>query len=246
MKNIKMILSYDGTKYLGWQKTPCGPTIEEALENALFQIFQTPIRLQAASRTDAGVHAYGQVVNFFIDDEVEEGKLLHSMNGLLAKDISIRAIEQSREDFHPTLDSKGKEYCYYICNSTYQLPFHKNFSWHFPYDMCFSTLQKATHTLTGYKDFSTFCNDRNQFSRSTFCKISSITIEQLPLERICIRIQGTRFLYKMVRNMVGTLAYIASGKIPLPALESILSSRQRASAGITAPAQGLFLNQVFY
>lgn len=247
MRNIKLIITYDGSNYLGWQKTSAGPSIEESLENALSQILQDKVELQAASRTDSGVHALGQVVNFHLqNDEMELPRLLKSVNGLLAKDISVLSIEEAKESFHPTLGNEGKEYLYYICSELYQLPFHKDTSWHFPYKIDLETMREAAKLFEGYKDFSAFCNERSQFTRNTFCHIEKITIEQIDGMRFCIAIKGTRFLYKMVRNIVGTLAYIASGKIPLSALEKILESRRRAEAGITAPAHGLVLKQVFY
>lgn len=247
MRNIKLLISYDGSHYLGWQKTKAGRSIEEALEIALFQLLQEKVSLQAASRTDAGVHAHGQVVNFKLSrEEIDLKKLLRGLNGILDEDISVLSIEEVEDAFHPTLNNQGKEYHYFICNSSYQSPFCREYSWHFPYPMDLELMQAAAKFFEGYKDFSAFCNERAHFTRDPFCRIDKIEILPLEGQRYCISIQGTRFLYKMVRNIVGTLAYIASGKIPLSALERILESGQRAQAGITAPAHGLVLKQVFY
>lgn len=247
MRNIKLLISYDGTHYLGWQKTKSGKSIEEALETALSQILNEKVSLQAASRTDAGVHARGQVANFKLSkDEIDLKKLQRGLQGLLDEDISILAIEKAEDSFHPTLDNEGKEYHYFICNSPYQSPFHREYSWHFPYPIDLELLRQAASFFEGYKDFSAFCNERAQFTRDPLCRMQKIEILPLEDQRLCLSIRGTRFLYKMVRNIVGTLAYIASGKIPLSALERIVESKQRAQAGITAPAHGLVLRQVFY
>ena len=242
-----MIITYDGTNYLGWQKTSYGPSIEQALEDSLYQILRKRPSLQAASRTDAGVHARGQVVNFLLEDlSIDLNKLHRSLNGVLPKDIRVIEIDQEEELFHPTIDNEGKMYRYYICTSPYQLPFYKDYSWHFPYALDIEVMKKAADLLIGHKDFASFCNERSQYTRSTFCRIDQILIEKIGSDRLCISIKGSRFLYKMVRNMVGTLTYIGSQKIELEALEKILQTKTRASAGITAPAHGLELKEVYY
>jgi tRNA pseudouridine38-40 synthase len=247
MRNIKLIISYDGGRYFGWQKTKSGPSIEEALETALLQILQEKVSLQAASRTDRGVHATGQVVNFILTKEdLDLKKLQHGLNGLLNEDISVLSIEEVEASFHPTLDNEGKEYHYSVCNTPYQLPFHREYSWHFPYPLDLELMQKAARLLEGYRDFSAFCNDKAHFTRDPLCRIDKIEVRSLKGGRICLCVRGTRFLYKMVRNIVGTLTFIASGKIPFSALEGILEGKQRSQAGVTAPAHGLVLKQIFY
>jgi tRNA pseudouridine38-40 synthase len=236
--NLKLIIAYIGTRYLGWQKTREGLSIEEELEKALFQISKEKISLQAASRTDAGVHAKGQVVNFFA------AKLFFkdAVNALLPEDISVLDVSRASMDFHPTLDARSKEYVYEICNTSVQSPFHRKFSWHFPFPLDLAVMQKCAHHLIGTHDFAAFGNERQGGERSVF------RIEILPLEnkRVRIVIHGNRFLYKMVRNIVGTLAYIGCGKIPREKLPFILGSHDREQAGMTAPAHGLSLYRVFY
>ncbi|MCX6986808.1 MAG: tRNA pseudouridine(38-40) synthase TruA [Chlamydiae bacterium] len=247
MRNIKLIVSYKGTNFLGWQKTPYGPSIQQALEKSLQQILGQQIRLQAASRTDAGVHARGQVVNFFLEnDKVCLQKLQKGLNGLLPKEISISSMTVAPDSFHPTLDNKGKEYHYFLCNEPYQIPFYKDVSWHFPQALDIEIMKQAAQQLEGKKNFAVFCNERLNFSRSTTCTIHSIDIIGLSEKRLCIKIRGDRFLYKMVRNMVGTLAYIGCGRLPTDCIEPILETEKREGAGVTAPAHGLFLNEVFF
>ena len=124
MRNLTLFLSYLGTSFFGWQKTASGPTIEETLENALCRILRETPKLQAASRTDAGVHAEGQVVNFFTTNPICLSTLKRALNGTLPKEISVRAIEEKPLAFHPTLDALKKEYHYQICHAAVQLPFH--------------------------------------------------------------------------------------------------------------------------
>ena len=163
MSNIRLTLSYLGTLYLGWQKTRMGPSIEEALEKALSQILQESISLQAASRTDAGVHAEGQVVNFFTKQEkLDLKRLQKSLNGLLPKEISVIDISFAPDPFHPTLDVLGKEYHYHLCCSTVQLPFYRHVSWHFPYLLDLQKMQDAAQLLVGKHDFSAFCNEDDE------------------------------------------------------------------------------------
>ncbi len=247
MKNIKLLVAYEGTSYFGWQKTKMGPSIEECLEKVLAQILQEDVALQAASRTDRGVHAEGQVVNFLTTKlDLDLSRLQHGLNGLLPDDISIREVEQAAMDFHPTLQTKGKEYHYQICNAHLQLPFFRHISWHYHLPLALDEMRLAAVDLIGEHDFSTFCNELALSTADQICTLSRIDIQPLEQERLLISITGDHFLYKMVRNIVGTLVYVGAGKIPASALSMILKSRDRKQAGITAPAHGLSLKQVFY
>lgn len=243
-QNIKGILSYDGTQYFGWQKTKMGPSIEEILQNVLERILQHPIKIQAASRTDRGVHAIGQVINFFTNKSfVDLPKLLKGIRGLLPKDISMHTLEFVGENFHPTIDNTGKEYHYFICNTDVQIPFYQKFSWHVPSPLHIGAMRKGAKMLIGTHDFSTFSNMR---TKNPIRTVENILIEELTENRILISIKGKSFLYKMVRNIVGTLIYISCGKIPLDQLQEIFMSKKRELAGVTAPAHALYLKEVFY
>ncbi len=241
-RNIKLILAYEGTRYLGWQKTAMGPSIEEELEKVLKQILRHPVNLQAASRTDAGVHAEGQVVNFFTEAEVSLERLQKSLNGLLPKDISVLKMEEAEEAFHPTLGSRGKEYHYAVCLGSTQLPFYRNFSWHFSYPVNVEEMKKAALHLKGRHDFSAFTNESQE---NNVREIFDIVIESEE-NRLKIRVSGNNFLYKMVRNIVGTLLYVGCGKLSEKDVPAILKSKDRTLAGVTAPAVGLVLKEVFY
>jgi len=239
--NIKLLLAYDGTAYFGWQKNS-NPSIEECLKKAVEQILQEKISLQAASRTDRGVHAKGQVVNFFTSREINPLLLKNGINALLPKDISVLDLTIVEDHFHPTLDAISKEYVYEVCNSPIQVPFFRTYSWHFPASLNLELMQEAAQLLIGSHDFSSFANERQKGERSLF-RISIIPLDN---GRFKIVVEGDRFLFKMVRNIVGTLIYIGCGKIEGDALLAILEGRDRTLAGVCAPAYGLTLNKVIY
>ncbi len=244
--NIKLVITYFGASYAGWQKTIMGPSIESTLEEALAKILQHPVKLQAASRTDAGVHARGQVVNFFTQKQIPLNRLMTSLNGVLPKEIAVLSIEEMSDSFHPTIDSIKKEYWYEICNSRVQLPFHRHTSWHFFYPLNIEAMRKAATLLIGIHDFSAFCNELNDRDRDPICHLEKIEIIKVSSERIRITLCGNRFLYKMARNIAGTLAYVGSSKLTEDACAGILKCKDRTLAGVTAPAHGLTLNHVFY
>lgn len=242
MKNIKALITYLGSRYFGFQKTKMGPSIEEELQRALEQILQHSVIIQAASRTDRGVHSEGQVINFLLKKEIELSKLHSGLRAILPHDISVLQLQKMHPSFHPTLDAKAKEYHYAICNSSIQLPFYREFSWHVFQKLDLEMMREAAQKLIGTKDFSAFSNMKYH---DPIRNLMDIKIENYE-NRIFIHLKGNNFLYKMVRNIVGTLVYIGMGKIALEQLPKILSSGKRELAGVTAPAHGLSLKKVFY
>lgn len=248
MYNIKLIIAYDGTGYLGWQKTRIGPSIEAVLQQTCEQILQHPVALQAASRTDAGVHARGQVVNLLTSkSHLDVNKFHASLNCLLPKSIIALQTEHAPDSFHPTLDCNGKEYRYFVCPGPVQLPHNRLFSWHVPYKLDLERMKNALPILIGKHDFGAFSKlKKDEPVKNTIREIQSLDFFEIEDQRLCFRIRGNHFLYKMVRTIVGTLIDIGKGKIALHELSRILHSRSRPFAGVTAPAQGLFLNKVFY
>ena len=246
--NLKLVIAYDGTNYLGWQKTATGPSIEETMQNVIEKILQHPVHLQAASRTDSGVHAVGQVINFFTSKQnIRLDKLLTSMNSLLPKDIVVLELNKAPLHFHPTLDCSGKEYHYFLCTGPIQLPYHRLYSWHIYEPIDKALIQKALLYFVGEHDFSSFCNaKKNEYYQNHIRKIETLECIELEQNRFCIRVKGNHFLYKMVRNIVGTLVDIGKGKILSKDLPAIFQAHSRPTAGVTAPAHGLFLHTVFY
>ncbi|NGX46293.1 MAG: tRNA pseudouridine synthase A [Chlamydiae bacterium] len=242
MHNFKGVIAYKGTRYYGWQKTGSFPTIEEELEKAATQILNQPVTFQAASRTDRGVHAEGQVINFIAPDYE---RLQRGIQALLPPDIALISLDKEKDSFHPTLDAKGKEYHYFICNRPYQLPFHRDFSWHVKNPLDLEKMKAALPLLLGERDFSAFSNERipQEKKRRHLTRLTLVPLEE---GRIKIEVEGKSFLYKMVRNLIGTLVYVGCQKISLEELPLIINSGKRALAGVTAPAHGLVLKRVLY
>lgn len=240
--NFRALIAYDGSYFFGWQKTKTGPSVEEALEKALLTITGCPAGIQAASRTDRGVHALGQVVNFFLPHDVAPDKLREGLNAVVAKGISILHVERAELSFHPTLDAQAKEYHYFICNAMQQLPFHRKTSWHFPQSLDLDIMRKSAAELLGRKNFSAFTNAP---AKDPWCQLERISLVELPGKRLRIELVGNRFLYKMARNLVGTLVHLGSHKLP-SSIPEIFAIGKRRAAGTTAPALGLFLKEVFY
>lgn len=223
--NIKLTLSYHGTPFLGWQKTKTGPSIEQHLQQALHTLLEHKVVLQAASRTDAGVHAKGQIVNFNSSHMPDQSAL----NALLPEEIRVLEMTRAEDTFHPTIDAKGKEYHYLITNHPFQLPFDLDCAWHFPYLLNLELMKKAAKELIGTHDFSSFCNQSPSNPEDKTRTLTQIAIHPTQ-DGFRFEIKGHSFLYKMVRNLVGNLAYIGAGK----------------SKKMTAPAHGLTLKKVYY
>ena len=247
-KNIKLTIAYDGTNYLGWQKTITGPSIEESLQIVLERILQKAAPLQAASRTDAGVHAVGQVVNFFTEkNSLDLKRLRLALNGLLPKDIVVLSAEEAPHKFHPTLDCSGKTYTYFVGTNEVQFPEHRNFSWHCPHVLNIEAIKEAATHLIGTLDFAALCNELSTRDYThTIRTVKSINITMFGKGRLRFEITGDHFLYKMARNITGLLIYVGNNKIDAKQVPSILLGRERKEAGITAPAHGLALEQVHY
>lgn len=241
--NYRLILSYDGTGYFGWQKTRSGPSIQEELEKALFRITGETALPEAASRTDRGVHAEGQSVQVSLQKERAPALLLRGLNAVLPPAIRVLDAQAAPADFHATLDASGKLYHYRLCLGPVQDPLYRLYSWHYRYPLDLSLMERAAQSLLGAHDFSAFSNEPEE---NPLCTLEKISFERLPQNRLQISVQGDRFLYKMVRNLAGTLIYIGAKKLPFDAIPGILSSRQRKNGGATAPARGLFLSEVFY
>lgn len=241
--NYRLLLSYDGTGYFGWQKTRSGPSIQEELEKALFRITGETALPEAASRTDRGVHAEGQSVQVSLEKERAPALLLRGLNAVLPPSIRVLDAQTAPPDFHATLDASGKLYHYRLCLDPVQDPLYRLYSWHYRYPLDLSLMEEAAQNLLGEHDFTAFANEPEENPR---CILEKIYFEPLPHNRLQISVQGDRFLYKMVRNLAGTLIYIGAKRLQADAIPRILASRDRKTAGATAPARGLFLSKVFY
>lgn len=246
--NYKLLVAYDGTDFFGWQKTHEGPSIEAALEQAIQIVHREQVPLQAASRTDRGVHAAGQVVNFTTFNPIPNPyKFLKGVNALLPHGIAVLSIEEAESGFHPTLDVVSKVYHYDLSIGSVQFPHQRRFAWHVPLPLNEDVMSQAAKELTGTHDFTAFTNHKkNEPYADHIRTVDAIKLLHLSEDNLRISVEGVHFLYKMVRNLVGTLVYVGCGKLELNRLSEILQKKDRTLAGVTAPAHGLTLFEVHY
>lgn len=240
---FRAIIAYDGTHYFGWQATKTGPSIQEALSQALLGVTQEVVVPEAASRTDRGVHAKGQVIAFPLQKPWDPRKLLRALNAHLAEDIRICSLTLDSPDFHPTLSAKEKEYHYHISCIPFQHPIDRLYAWHIHTKLDIALMEKASSLLLGTHNFSSFTTGP---IKNPICTLSSITFHPGDRGLLKISLQGDRFLYKMARTLVGTLVYIGQKKLPLSCIPTLLQTKNRKIGGMTAPPHGLFLHQVLY
>jgi tRNA pseudouridine38-40 synthase len=243
----KLLIAYEGTHYHGWQVQPNGISIQSSLENVLKIILRKEVRIFGAGRTDAGVHALGQAAHFIFDDPIDLHKLLGSMNGLLPTDIRILSVERVEDSFHAQYSAAGKIYRYHLHLQMIESPFKRGFAWHIPYPLDLKAMQEAARMLIGRHDFTAFANEshRGVAAHDPVRTLQRIDFIDEP-GGVYLEFEGEGFLYMMVRNIVGTLVEIGSGKRPPQEIERILASKDRRQAGQAAPPQGLFLVKVLY
>lgn len=247
MNTYKLTIAYDGTHYSGWQIQPNGTSIQELIEKALSTILRKPITIHGSGRTDAGVHALGQTAHFTHLHPINLDKVFASLNGLLPSDIRIIALEQATTDFHARFSAVGKIYHYHLHLDRILDPFSQHYTYHVPHKVDLNLLKAAAEQFVGTHDFTSFSHEAHSGSAA---KNPIRTLHRLMVETtekgLRLEFEGNGFLYKMVRNIVGTLLDISYGKIPLSKLPEIFAAKDRRLAGQTAPAHGLFLIQVKY
>jgi tRNA pseudouridine38-40 synthase len=241
----RMRLAYDGTRYSGWQIQPNSDSIQEIIEKALLTILKKPVRLIGAGRTDAGVHALGQVAHFCINTPLDCQRSGYALNGMLPHDIRIKELDQVDASFHAQYSAISKEYHYNLWLEKTIDPFYRLYR-HHVYDPKFSValLKEAACFLLGSHDFTTFAN----IGGSVATTVRTLTRIDLVLQEGGIRLEfeGDGFLYKMVRNIVGTLLEVAKGRRRPEEIPALLAAKDRRKAGPAAPPQGLFLIKVNY
>lgn len=246
MANYKMVIAYDGTKYHGWQVQPNGISIQQLIEENLRIILRTVVKIVGSGRTDAGVHALGQVAHFQSEAFVER-KVMASLNGLLPDDVRILSIEEVPSDFHAQYSTVSKTYRYHLHLDPVMHPCKRMYSWHIRSAFCQKRLSEACQHLIGTHDFTTFANEAHSGVAAhdpvrTIKRIDAIAEEG----GIYLEFEADGFLYKMVRNIVGTLVEVATGKRDADTIPMLLAKRDRREAGLAAPPQGLFLAKVQY
>jgi tRNA pseudouridine38-40 synthase len=252
MRNIRLIIEYEGTRYAGWQVQQNLPTIQGTIEEKIKIITGEEVKLTASSRTDAGVHALGQVANFCTESRIPPHSMQMGINALLPDDIVIKKAEEVPLDFDSRQNAKAKTYRYLILNRSYPSAIYRNFSWHVFQKLDIDAMRKAAGYLTGKKDFTSFraaeCDAPHSIREILSFSITSLgtDLKSVPTGMLEIEVKGTAFLRHMIRIMVGTLVAIGKGKIKLEDFQNIIDARDRRLAGMTAPSHGLFLKEVEY
>lgn len=245
MRNIKVILQYEGTKYQGWQRQEStGNTIQGKLEALLSKMCGSKVEVQGSGRTDAGVHAFGQVANFHIDTEMTVQEIMDYMNTYLPEDIAVIAIEEVSERFHSRLNAKGKTYQYRVLNSGIPHIFDRRYVYELPKELDVDAMHRAAMLLCGTHDYRAFTSNKRS-KKSTVRTVDSITIERIG-DEIRFTFKGNGFLYHMVRIMMGTLLEVGLHERDAEQMERLLTDGTREDAGMLVPAKGLTLVEVRY
>jgi len=245
VRNIKLTIEYDGTAYHGWQIQPGLRTIQGVIKEQIAQITQGEVNLIGAGRTDAGVHALGQVANFQTESAIDLTALQRGLNSLLPADIVVKGVEEVEEGFHARFSAHSKVYEYHILNQPYPSALRRHYAWFIPHDLDLPSMKKCGKLLIGSHDFSSFRASGDE-SRHSIREIIRLEIEQREDNLIVIVIEANAFLREMVRSIVGTLVDVGRGKTSFAEFKEIFAAHDRRQAGMTAPAQGLFLVEVKY
>lgn len=261
MRTLKLTLAYDGTQYAGWQSQPQGFTLQDALESVIARITGESLRVTASGRTDAGVHALGQVVSFTTECRLPLDVLLRALNAHLPRDIVVRSVEDAPDGFHAIRDAKRKRYRYVIQDGPMADVFRRRYAWHVFQQLDVPAMQRAAQALVGTHDFCSFQSAGAE--RETTVR----TVFEIDLRRakeveqgggegghrggedqslITLEIEADGFLYNMVRTIVGTLVQVGRGTEPEDWPAQVLRACDRRAAGQTAPPHGLFLVEVKY
>ena len=244
MPTYRLLIEYDGSSFHGWQVQPNGPTVQKALEDALKTILRTPVSVVGSGRTDAGVHARGQVAHFGFDGDLDAFKLTRSLNGILPNSIAVLASEQAPDTFHARYDAIRRTYFYYVASKPRALDHSLRWELRPPPD--FDLMNEATQALIGTRDFDSFCITQSE-TKNRVCSIERAEwVEEVRSNDWRFEIAADRFLHGMVRTIVGTLVEIGRGKRPPDDMDTIIAARNRRAAGKAAPAHGLILECVDY
>lgn len=243
-RNIKLVVSYDGTDLCGWQIQNNGRTVQGEIERALEQIHNTEIRLTGSGRTDSGVHANGQVANFYTDKDIPAEKFTPALNSMLPADIRVLQSTEADKDFHSRFDAKVRIYRYFIKPGGICEPRHARYCWRIKRKPDLAVLNSITSPLIGVHDYSTFtaAGDPSNSKTRELYSASFYRDGQF----LVFKIAGNAFLWKMVRSIVGTALQLEAEGRDADYMKNVLEGRDRSLAGVTAPAQGLFLDRVLY
>jgi tRNA pseudouridine38-40 synthase len=255
MRYIRLLIEYEGTRYLGWQSQKSGGTIQDMLVETTYGITGERVRLTGASRTDAGVHALGQVAVFGTNSSLPADVIMRAMNAKLPRDIRILEAAETDSSFHPRYGAMRKSYFYLIAAGRRQSAFLYRYRWEIKTGLDTCAMKKSAAQLVGEHDFSSFmgsgCGSKTQVRTIysldiTRCAEIRFLAASISGDFVTIRVEANAFLRHMVRNIAGTLVEVGKGKISPEAMGEILRCRDRQKAGPTAPAKGLFLERIIY
>lgn len=236
-------LEFDGSAYSGWQIQPHSPSVQETLEEALALFLRQNVSVTGAGRTDAGVHASEMVAHFDLDEPQDCGWMRGKLNGILPQDIAVHRIVPVKADAHARFDATARTYKYYVTLN--KSAFNRNYSWFLPNEPDFEMMNRAAEILMKTVDFTSFSKLHTD-TRTNDCHVTEAGWEMLPDGRWVFTITADRFLRNMVRAIVGTLMEVGRGRLTIDGFQRIIDSKDRCSAGDSAPAQGLFLYKIVY
>jgi len=242
MPVIRLTIEYDGTGYVGWQFQKNGHSIQEEVEKAIKQILQADVRIAGGGRTDAGVHARGQVASFFVERDVDIGILAKSLNAVMPHSIIVLEAAEAPPDFNARHDAKSRRYTYSI--SQYPTAIQRNYCWQVYQKLDLDLMRNCARQITGTHCFRSFCKVDND-NYNHHCNVLESQWSQKD-KLLVYEITANRFLHGMVRTLVGTMVNIGRGHTEYEDFQKILESNNRSLAGMSAPAKGLFLEQILY
>jgi len=250
MRNLKLILSYDGSEFAGWQVQPDAVSVQGTLASAIGRITGEKVLPQGSGRTDAGVHALAQVATFATESSVPAANFVKALNDILPASVRVLEVEEAAPDFHARKSARGKTYRYRIYRAAICPPFLARYLWHYPFPLDEQAMVRAAGLVEGKHDFTSFAavdpeRGREAMPMSNLREIFSSSWERQGDEFV-YKVRGSGFLHHMVRNLVGTFILVGKGTLRAGDVMRILEARNRSAAGATAPASGLYLVNVEY
>ena len=245
LRNLLITISYDGSKFHGWQIQHNAVTVQEVFQTALYSVINAKPDIKACSRTDSGVHAEMFCISTKISHPIPPERLKAAMNSHLPDSVVVLDVKEVDSDFHARYNAKGKRYIYRVLNRRERDPFYVGRALHYRYNLDVELLDKASKDYIGTHDFTSFCTldkrEKGDFTRTIY----DFSVRRIG-DIVEFTVEGNGFLYNMVRIMVGTLLAVNEGKIAPDSIPDIIRAESRDTAGPTAPPQGLYLNEVFY
>lgn len=242
MRDIKLVIEYDGTAFVGWQMQANGRSVQEEITKVLDQILQEPINLIGAGRTDSGVHARGQVGSFRTSATLGLGSIHSGLNGILPEDVYIRSVEEAPAGFHARYDARERVYRYFI--SLKPTAIGRFYQWYVKYDLHLAAMNSVAAQIVGEHDFESFCKYEADVNHYRCTVLASSWVQTGDM--LIYEIRANRFLHGMVRALVGTMVDVGRGYTLEEGFAAIMEAKDRRKAGMAAPAQGLFLEEIIY